>query len=224
MNNPIEIAVQLLLQAARAGIAKRDKFTLALSGGSTPKVIYKELAEKHKESIDWKKAFIFFSDERCVPPTSDESNYKSAMENGIGSLGIPEEQIFRVKGENDPKEAAQEYEELIKKHVAQERFDLIMLGMGDDGHTASLFPGTEALNETKRLVVANFVPKLDTWRVTFTFPLIDRAHNVNVYILGASKAPMVKEIFSQEIKYPIQNLDLQKTVFILDEGSQSMLK
>lgn len=217
----VKYAIRQIVHAAQEGIKTRGKFTLALSGGSTPRAIYKRLT---KSSLDWKKAFIFFSDERCVPPTSDESNYKMALDSGIGSLGIPESQIFRIKGEIDPTLAATEYQSLIETHVPNATFDLIMLGMGDDGHTASLFPETTALTETSRLVVANFVPKLNTDRITFTYPLINKAHHINAYILGASKAPMVKEIFSNKECYPIQKIDFKKTIFILDEDSASMLK
>lgn len=227
-DDAIHFAVEQLIEAGRAAIAERGWFILALSGGSTPKAIYQELAARHQQSLNWRKVRIFFSDERCVPPTSNESNYKMAMENGIASLGIPENQIYRMKGEMDPPGAAREYQDWVVKHVPDQKFDLILLGMGEDGHTASLFPDTSALQNTEDLVVSNFVPKLNVHRLTFTYRLINQAIRICIPILGESKAPMVKEIFSGEKhekmkRYPIQGVDFTKTLFILNPQSASLI-
>lgn len=219
----VQQAVKRLILIGKKAIADRGIFTLALSGGTTPKSIYKELCKNHRHSLDWSKVWIFFSDERCVPPTNEESNYKMAMENGIGSLNIPDSQIFRMKGEIDPKESAADYQKLIYFYVPDLAFDLVMLGMGEDGHTASLFPKTEALNNETDLVTSNWIPELNTNRLTFTFKLINQANEIDVYVLGKSKAAVVKEIFLEEKKYPIQQLDFCKTHFFLDDASAHLL-
>jgi 6-phosphogluconolactonase len=219
----VKFAANELIQLGQQAIDKKGLYTLALSGGSTPKAIYKELSKNHQKSLDWSKVLIFFSDERCVPPSSEESNYKMALESGIGSLGIPPSQIFRIVGEEDPKNSALAYENLIKQHVPGQLFDLIMLGLGNDGHTASLFPNTEGLKNNKDLVISNWVPSLNASRITFTFKLINQARHIHVHILGSSKASIVREIFSEEKKYPIQRLDYAKTLFILDDASTVFL-
>ena len=209
-----------LIECAKEAIAERGTFTIACSGGTTPKQIFKLLATPaNKKEVDWEKVHVFFSDERCVLPTSDESNYKSAMDSGISALGIPPKQIYRILGEIQPEESAEQYEKCILEHVDQQRFDVVMAGMGLDGHTVSLFPETKALEEREKLVVANYVPQKECWRITFTFPLIHKARNIRVYILGKSKQEMVNEIFTNKnADVPITKLANENSppLFILD--------
>ena len=180
--------------AARA-IAERGRFTFALSGGGTPKPIYARLATAdYRNRIDWGKVHIFFGDERCVPPEDARSNYRMVREALLDHSRIPPENIHRIHGEDDPAREALRYEQDIAGLYHSARFpafDLILLGMGDNGHTASLFPGTAALRETVRWVVAQYVEVMTTWRVTFTAPLINAARHVAFLAEGTGKAQML---------------------------------
>lgn len=189
------------LTIAREAIAARGRFTCALSGGSTPKVIYKALSTQ-KEALDWSKVDLYFSDERCVPLDSPESNYHSAWESGFKELVKPD-QIHPMYSGGDPQEAAAAYDKLISGKV----FDLVMLGMGEDGHIASLFPFTHALTVDDRDVVANFLPEKEEWRITMTYPAINRAAHIHLYVFG--KEETVKRILSEPYdpdRYPVQKI------------------
>jgi 6-phosphogluconolactonase len=195
-----------ILEQARRAIAGRNEFRIALSGGNTPAPIYKRIAmEAH--SFPWTSVRFTFGDERCVPPDNPQSNFRMARENLFVPAGVPEQSIMRMRGEIDPQIAAQEYEDELNTLAAERgeaiyQHDLILLGLGDDGHTASLFPGTTALDETTRRVVANFVPKLDAWRLTFTLPLINDARHV-LFLVGASKSPeLVKSVLGGDRQFP----------------------
>jgi 6-phosphogluconolactonase len=189
-------AGDFILEHAHKAIGERNEFRIALSGGNTPRPVYARLATTAHD-LPWDLTRITFSDERCVPPDDQESNFKMAWETLLAPAGVPEKSILRMRGEIDPQIAAQQYEEHLD-FIARQRseptyqHDLILLGLGDDGHTASLFPGTAALGETMRRVVANFVPKLNAWRLTFTFPLIDQARHV-LFLVGAAKRPQLIE-------------------------------
>jgi 6-phosphogluconolactonase len=189
-----EAAGRIAAEAIRA-INERQKFSIALSGGNTPKPVYERLTrEPYRSGIAWEKVQIFFGDERCVPPDSDQSNYRMAKEAMLSKLPIPESNVFRIRGEIDPNQAAVEYGQLLKQQFGEGGLDLILLGMGPDGHTASLFPDTEALNETKHRCVANYVEKFKSWRVTMTAPFINRAGVVTFVVSGADKAQRVAEV------------------------------
>lgn len=169
--------------------------TLALSGGSTPRRMHEILAER--SDIDWSKVHVFWGDERTVPPDHDESNYRMAQESLLDRVSIPEDHIHRMAGERDPDVAAREYEQTIGKVFGvsppeMPRFDVILLGMGADGHTASLFPGTRALDEQKRYAVANHVPQQNADRLTLTFPVLNAARLVIFMVAGPDKAPAVQ--------------------------------
>jgi 6-phosphogluconolactonase len=171
--------------------AQGEIVTLALSGGSTPRKMHEMLARK--ERIDWSNVHVFWGDERAVPPDDAESNYRMARETLLDSVGIPDANIHRLKGELNPEEAADEYEKALRSVFRLlpgdiPRFDVIVLGMGADGHTASLFPGTDALTKSDRLVVANHVPQLDTVRLTFTLPVLNAARLVLFMVAGADKS------------------------------------
>jgi 6-phosphogluconolactonase len=219
----LDYAADLWVLAAKQAIEQNGKFLAALSGGSTPKEIYKRLAQK-KEALDWSKVWLFFSDERAVPLDHIESNYRMAMESGFHELPIPREQIFPMKGEGDLEKNALDYELCLKSHLGSKGFDLMMLGMGEDGHTASLFPKTHALHASARLVVANFLPEKSIWRLTCTYECINDSKRINVYALGAGKAPMIKKVFlGPQIPddLPIQKVgtETHPALFILDQAA-----
>ena len=155
----------------------------------------------------WDRSLITFGDERCVPPDDDQSNYRMARETLFVPANVPEKSIMRMKGEIEPQLAAQQYQDDLDLLATQRgeqsyRHDLILLGVGDDGHTASLFPGSAALNETNQRVVANFVAKLNAWRITFTYPLINHARHV-CFLVNAKKQPeLIEKIIGGDQQYP----------------------
>ncbi len=225
--------------AGRA-IAESGRFTVALSGGSTPRTIHQILAgPPYGDRIDWSKVYIFFGDERCVPPDDAESNYRMAKETLLSQGSIPPDHVYRMRGELDPNQAAAEYAgELQKFFELKEghgpspenfpRLDLIFLGMGPDGHTASLFPETAALQERSKPVTANHVPKLNTDRLTLTAPSINRAANIIFLITGDSKAAALKEVLEGEYQpqiYPSQLIQpgQGKLTFLVDEAASAKL-
>ena len=195
LNALIEEAADRVASAARSALSDHEFFSIALSGGSTPEPVYRRLTEEpYRSAIDWGRVRVYFGDERCVPPDSNQSNYHMAKEAMLSKAPIPAENVFRMRGEINPNEAAIEYGKLLKEHFGDGGLDLVLLGMGDDGHTASLFPGTEALKETKHRCVANFVPKMNTWRITMSAPFINKADRVMFLVSGAGKAQRVAEI------------------------------
>lgn len=195
----LSFSVEHWIHCCESALKLHGNFAVALSGGSTPKAIYERLAEQaHASRVDWKKVLLFWSDERAVPPDSPESNYHMAMEAGFSKLPIPSSQIFRMRAEKEIEKEAIIYEELIKKTLGTRPFDLIMLGMGEDGHTASLFPNTQALKIEDKLIAANYVPQKNSWRMTMTFPCINASPNIALYLLGASKKEMLAEIFQRK--------------------------
>lgn len=202
-------AADLIVERARAAFARRDKFRIALSGGNTPRPVYSELARR---PMPWGDVIITFSDERCVPPEDKQSNFRMAKETLLQPASIPDSSVLRMRGEIAPAEAAQQYQEQLDT-LATERgenvyqHDLVLLGLGDDGHTASLFPGTPALAEFKRRVVANYVEKLDSWRLTFTLPLIFAARAV-CFLVGAGKDPkLIERVLSGDENLPAALVD-----------------
>ncbi len=209
------------VETGKAAIAERGRFCVALSGGSTPKKIFERLTP---DLLDWSKVYLFWSDERSVGPEDPESNFRMAMDAAFEKLPIPQEQVFRMVAEADIEKNAQVYEENILKHVPDGIFDLVMLGMGEDGHTASLFPHTHALHTHEQLVVSNYVPDKETWRMTFTYTCINMARAITVYVLGDNKAGMVKEVLQgehQPDELPVQNVGTptNKALWILDQGA-----
>jgi 6-phosphogluconolactonase len=204
--NFVADAAAFILEQAHKAMAERNEFRIALSGGNTPAPVYAQIAAEAHD-FPWERVLFTFGDERCVPPEDSQSNFRMARENLFVPAAIPEESIMRMRGEIDPQIAAQEYEEQLDV-IATERgdriyqHDLILLGLGDDGHTASLFPGTAALDEMTRRVVANFVPKFNTWRLTFTFPLINHARHI-LFLVGASKSPqLIERVLAGDRQFP----------------------
>lgn len=204
--NVVRDAAEFIVQQARLALAERGEFRIALSGGNTPRPIYQEVARIGAE-LPWERVFITFGDERCVPPEDEKSNYRMARESLLLPAAVPERSVARMRGEIDPQIAAQEYEEQLDVLAAQKgemifRHDLILLGVGDDGHTASLFPGTAAVEEGVRKVVANFVPKLHTWRITFTYLLLAHARRICFIVNSAKQQALIAKILDGDPQYP----------------------
>jgi len=224
----VRFCVKHFIAIANESINDHGQFNVALSGGSTPKVIFQRLAlPENRHEVDWSKVMLYWSDERCVPPTDLDSNYRMAMDAGFSSLPVLPENIFRLHGELEPQKAADEYNELIRDHLPNQQFDLVMLGMGGDGHTASLFPGTEGLAVDDRFVIANYVPEKDTWRLSFTFKLINHARHIAFYAMGPGKAEMLKRVLSKPEAPPLpaQNVGTEKSkaLWIVDQDAAKLL-
>jgi 6-phosphogluconolactonase len=185
------------ISVCNRSISDHGAFFVALSGGSTPKSIFERITSSpYDVRIDWSKVHLFWSDERAVPPDNSDSNYHMAMEAGLSKMAIPQEQIHRMVAENDIETNALSYEKTIHSVLKGRPFDLVMLGMGEDGHTASLFPHSKALQEKKRLVVTNYIEDKKAWRMTFTFECINHALHIAVYVLGAGKKYILDEVLS----------------------------
>lgn len=228
-----EYAAETFVRLSREAIASRGRFTVALSGGSTPKKLYALLAsDKFRGQVEWRKIQFFFGDERFVPADSEDSNYRMANESLFSKTEIPAKNIHRFLTETgDAKSVAEKMSDTLNKVFDLSannfpNFDLIFLGMGADGHTASLFPETAALTETQKTVVENYVPKFETFRLTFTFPTINNARNVIFLIAGEDKAKVLKEVLESEPKkYPSQSVvpGDGKLMFLLDAKAASLL-
>ena len=211
VSNPEELslrAVEEFIRLSEESIREKGRFTVALSGGSTPKELYRLLADNRcSNRITWKRVNLFWSDERCVPPDHSKSNYRMVRELLIDRTPIPKENIYRMPAElDDHAGAAREYTQALQtffhlKAGEFPRFDLILLGIGDDGHTASLFPHTLALDDTAGLVSANYVEKLGEYRLTLTVPLINRAACVIFLISGESKAAVLRDVV-EGVRHP----------------------
>lgn len=207
----VEALAQRFADLAQESIRQRGKFTAALSGGSTPKALYERLAKPpFSNSIEWEKARLFLGDERCVSHADEESNYRMIDQALLSKIPVPSTSAFPTQGQDkDPQGAAQSYEQTIRTVFQSAEgvpvFDLVLLGLGPDGHTASLFPGSKAIQEHKRLYIANFVEKFDSWRLTMTYPLLKNARNIVFLVSGPSKAAILADVFKKpEKKYPAQ--------------------
>lgn len=198
-------------EIGKRAIQEHGRFTVALSGGSTPKGLHQQLATAYADQLPWNKVFCFWGDERHVPPDFPESNFRMAKETLLSKLPIPAENIFRMPGEiPDANQGAALYEQSLADffHPAQgqfPRFDFILLGIGPEGHTASLFPGTQALEEKRHFVVGNYVAVHSTWRITCTYPVLNNGANVMFLVDGAAKADIVRTA----LKDPSANLPCQ---------------
>jgi 6-phosphogluconolactonase len=206
---------ELFTESAKTAVAARGVARIAVSGGSTPKIVFKMLADPAQPfltGVPWDKLQLYWVDERCVPPDHAESNYRMTKEAMLTQIPLPAENVHRMEGELDPEEAASKYEAEIRNSFKLEgaqtpTFDLVLLGMGPDGHTASLFPHTEGLNEMARIVIPNHVPQKDAWRVTLTWPVIVQGREVAFLIEGKEKTEMVKTVFTGPYEpetYPAQ--------------------
>lgn len=226
-----QAAADLFTILAVKSIKERGSFAAALSGGSTPKPMYKALTSlERQEKLDWKKIYLFWGDERSVAPEHPDSNYRMVRDNLLEHISIPEENIHRVPAELDPRMAAFSYEETLRGFFqgAWPQFDLVLLGMGDDGHTASLFPYSAGLNEEDRWFIANYAPKRETWRLTLTKNAINAARNIVVLVAGGSKASMLSDVL--EGKYEPDKKPIQlimpvdgKMIWLVDQSAASDL-
>lgn len=190
-----EAAARDFAARAEEAVNERGRFAVALAGGSTPKATYEVLAENYAGELDWSKVHVFFGDERTVPPDREDSNYRMARETLLSR--IPVGSVHRMRGELPPEEAAAAYERELREFFGEDdvpRFDLVLGGLGEDGHTLSLFPETSALDVTDRWVVANPVLKLETTRLTLTIPVLNASRAVTFLVAGAGKAEALKEI------------------------------
>ena len=234
-------AARRFVSQATSSIAANGRFSVALSGGNTPRVLYGLLAgPPYVSQLDWQHIFIFFGDERCVPPDHPDSNYRMAQESFLSKVAIPQDNVYRMRGEADPAVAAEEYTTVLQKffglsHVGgpspenYPRLDLILLGMGPDGHTASLFPGTAALQERSKPVTVNYVPKLDANRLTLTAPALNRAVQILFVVEGDSKAQPLHEVLEGEYQpqvYPSQLVrpTQGRLTFLVDQQAAAQLK
>lgn len=230
-----EEAARRFVTLANDAVERTHRFTVALAGGSTPERMYRLLAsDTYRDAIPWASVYLFFGDERCVPPDDAESNYRMAREALLDHVPVMPEQVFRMEGERDPQSAAMTYDAklgdvfgLTPGRIPQ--FDLILLGMGPDGHTASLFPHTDGLQVVERLVTANFVPKFDAWRLTLTYPVLDAASNVLFMVGGAEKADAVYEVLegaNNPAEFPSQGVQSPggTVTFLLDSAAASKLR
>ncbi len=216
-----EIASERIIEQLKKTLREKEKVLLALAGGSTPGPVYSKLAESSlKNSVPWERILFFFGDERCVPPDAPDSNYRMTGEMLFNRISISESQVYRIKGENpDAEQAAEEYEAQMP-----EKLDLLLLGMGEDAHTASLFPCSPAIEEKERRVVAVEGPGQRDMRITVTPPVIAAAGSVIVMAKGEEKAPAVHRALTSPFnsrRMPVQ-LALPRT-WILDGAAASML-
>ncbi len=219
-------------KAVLESISRSGRFSVALAGGSTPREAYIRIAAGEKDGtrrLPWDKIHVFFGDERPVPPEDAASNYRMANESLLSQVPIPPQNVHRIKGEMDASLAVREYEvelrEFFPKPIATS-FDLVLLGMGPDGHTASLFPGTSALNDVSSLVAANWVEKLNQTRLTLTLPLLNAAARVLFVVVGNDKADVLRQVLTgTEVKYPAQLIKpiSGRVQWIIDEEAAQQL-
>ena len=227
LSSPMDLA-----RAAAEHFVAKSPRTVALSGGSTPKILFELLAdpnEPFRDRIPWSDIHFFWSDERHVPPDHPESNYRMAYEAMLSRVPVVPGNVHRVPSENaNAAEAASEYEQTLIETTQQTlpQLDLILLGLGPDGHTASIFPGSEVLHETKRLVAAPWVEKFQAYRITMTLPLLNNGASVVFLVSGAEKAKIVKEVLEGPEKYPAQAIKPThgKLLWMLDEGAASEIR
>ncbi len=184
------------------GLPPSQFLNIALSGGSTPKTIFEQIRLQHREQTDWHRIRFFQVDERCVPPDDPQSNYRMIMENLLDGLDFPDDQFIRMRGEEDPQEEAQRYGQLMKEILPSDGewpvFDLILLGLGNDGHTASLFPGNDGILRTLQWCEVAHHPGSGQARITVTLPVINHAHHILFLVTGKEKAEIVSDVIRQK--------------------------
>lgn len=227
-------AAEEIVRLANQAVAEHGRFTIALSGGSTPKSLFTLLATNARGTLPWDRMYFFWSDERHVPPTDPDSNYRMANEAMLSKVPVLPGNVYRIPAENpDAAAAAEAYESTLKKFFRAQpgeypAFDLILLGMGPDGHTASLFPGTPGLQEKSRLVIANWVEKLKSHRLTLTLPVINAARCVAFLVSGTDKAAVLRTVLEENApaeQYPAKLVHTEngKLIWFLDRAAASGL-
>lgn len=204
-----EAAADRFVADVEAALASRGHADVALAGGTTPRSMNALLAASpRRERIAWSRLRFFFGDERSVPPDHPDSNYRMNRETLFDPLGLPESRIFRMRGEDEPRGAADAYSRVLAEQLGpQPRFDVLFLGMGPDGHTASLFPGTLASIDDRQLAAANWVEKFSTWRITLTPHVINAARSITITAGGAEKADALRAVLEgphEPDTYPVQ--------------------
>ena len=212
-------------------IRERGICNIALAGGSTPRDVYCLLASKpYKNRVSWGNVFIFWGDERAVGPGNPESNYGMAKQTFLEHITIPEKNVHRIRGEIEAGQAALEYTNLLRRHFKEDlpHFDFILLGVGDDGHTASLFPGTDVIEEQHQLVEAVFVPKFGAWRVTLTLPVLNAAKEIMFLVSGNAKSEIVRRVMSiekstKELPVTLVNPNGGRVYWMLDSEAASLI-
>jgi 6-phosphogluconolactonase len=228
LDDLIQSAAVNFIAVCSDAIKERGRFTVALSGGQTPKPLHYLLTKSGQ--IDWSKVYVFWGDERCVPPDHQDSNYGMAFDMLLSHVPLEANQIFRMRGEIPPQEAAVEYQHALVSFFGGQlpRFDLMIQGMGADGHTASLFPHNAALHVQDQWVIAPHVDKLDAWRITLTTPVINNAHNIMFMVTGADKAPALLQVLRGESnpdQYPAQLIKPAEgeILWLVDQAAAELL-
>lgn len=229
-----EEAAERWLNTAQAAVNERGEFTVALSGGSTPRPLYEKMASAPwSEQAPWQQTYVFFGDERRVPPDHADSNYRMANEALLQHVPIPSDQVFRMDGQGLSRTAAQSYERALQRHFSLERreyprFDLMLLGMGEDGHTASVFPGTRAVSDLTNMVIAYDVPQLGVERMTLGLSVINNARQILFLVSGESKADALAAVLHGEHRpstYPAQAVSPRdgSLTFLVDKAAAANL-
>lgn len=226
-----QAALEIFIASAQQAIAQKGKFTVALTGGSSPAKLYALLSsDENRGKVDWQNTFVFWGDERWVPIGDEKSNAGAAFKTLLDKIELPKENIFPMWTQgSEPQERAAEYEQLLREHLGTSgEFDLILSGMGDDGHTASLFPGTEVLHERKKWVDAYYLEPQSMFRITLTEPLLNKAKKNVVLAFGANKAHAFTEVISgarNPEKYPSQLLKpvSGELIWLVDEAAAAGL-
>ena len=234
----IQAAAGHIVRLASEGAAKSEMFTIALSGGLTPRPLYTLLAtQTFAKRIDWPRVHVFWGDERCVPPEDPRSNYRAARETLLDSVPLPPGNIHRIHGEKEPQLAAAAYEQELRSFFGSRvpdepppvGFDLVLLGMGDNGHTASLFPGMTAVTERVRWVMAQYVEMVSMWRITLTPVVINQAKNVTFVVSGAEKACLLRDVLEGPIQPEMLPAQIirparRRPLWLIDKAAAGYLK
>lgn len=218
----IEYMCRQIINRGHEAIQARQAFFWAISGGTSPNRIYAKMGESFQNALEWGKTFLFWSDERFVPQDHPRSNAHSAISSGLKNLGISKDHIFCMKQSNDPNQDAKKYEEIICNLIPHQQFDIIMLGVGEDGHTASLFPETQSLTISDQSVIAHFIPHLQETRITFTYSLINKARSILIFATGDKKKKIVKEaLFHPQKSLPVTCIGTKEhpALWILDNDA-----
>lgn len=234
LNDPEAVglrAATIFRDRSKIAVASKGRFSVALSGGSTPLRLYEILGSTLRKDIPWDRTEIFWADERCVPPDHGDSNYKGVHDALLSRIAIPATNIHRIKGEMSFEEGAREYEKELERYFSNSgsfAFDLVILGVGEDGHTASLFPGSTSLSEVKRFAVPVYVEKLRSWRITLTFPVLNNSSSILFLVTGLKKSGILKEILGGSgnmQKYPagLINPVAGEVTWLIDRGASSEL-